>query len=155
MILQATQQDLPELMALYRSLIGTPGCIWSTEYPFLELAEEDVERGYVFVMRMGGRLIATITVETPEDIADLDWTSKRPCELARLGVAQEYQGQGLGATMLQFALYKAMERGHDGAILLVNPAHEAAVALYRKHGFARCGDLFMYERNWDRYELCF
>lgn len=155
-ILQASIADVPEVMAFYRSLIGTPGCIWNEMYPFTELAEQDAAQGALFILRDTDRLIASITVEAPEeDFAALDWTVRNPCELARLGVAVDYQGQGIGNLMLQYALQVARERGFGGAILLVHHTLDAAISLYRKNGFVFCGSVFMYERDWDRYELDF
>jgi len=57
--------------------------------------------------------------------------------LGRLAVDSEYQGQGIGAGLLQDAIYRALNVAQDiGArILLCHAIDENARKFYLKHGF--------------------
>lgn len=47
---KASATDQAEILALYRSLIGQPGCTWCEEYPDEEIVAEDQ-----LVLRKGKR----------------------------------------------------------------------------------------------------
>ena len=40
---KAVKEDLPLVLQLYKSVIGTPGCVWDEEYPNEETLKEDFE----------------------------------------------------------------------------------------------------------------
>lgn len=64
-----------------------------------------------------------------------------PCVLlARLGVDQSVQGEGLGAEMLESAMRKAVELSDNGLpmkAMLVHAVNEKAAEFYRHHGFEK------------------
>jgi putative acetyltransferase len=47
----------------------------------------------------------------------------------------EYQGQGLGRSMMEDALKRAVELGYKEMILETNTLLDKAIRLYRKYGF--------------------
>ncbi len=62
--------------------------------------------------------------------------------LARLAVAREEHGQGLGALLLAEALRKALAAGEAAAVRLVvvDAVDEAAAVFYERHGFVRASE---------------
>jgi putative acetyltransferase len=71
------------------------------------------------------------------------------CELRKMYLLTEYQGQGLGKLMMEDALKKAKELGYRQIVLESNKLLEKALNLYRKYGFAEyIPDLIL-----DRYDV--
>ena len=62
-----------------------------------------------------------------------------PAKLWRLYTASEYQGQGVGATLLAHLVEIARERGAQTLWLTVNTGNTGAVRFYGLHGFAPTG----------------
>jgi len=62
--------------------------------------------------------------------------------MARLAVAKERQGQGLGALLLADALRRAFNSGGTvgSSMVVVDALDEAAAGFYAAHGFVRLPD---------------
>lgn len=60
-------------------------------------------------------------------------------ELLDIGIVAAYQGQGLGSELLRQMFEFARGLGVERMLLEVRPSNDAALALYRKHGFAEIG----------------
>jgi L-amino acid N-acyltransferase YncA len=56
-----------------------------------------------------------------------------------MAVAHAWRGRGVGSALLRAAVELARERGLHKLSLSVFPHNEAAIALYRKHGFVEEG----------------
>lgn len=152
----ATPQDLPEVMALYRSLVGTPGCTWDAEYPGEEMVAADIDAQELYLLRQpGGAIVAAAFAGTNDELAALPWRAAHPCDLARVGVLQSWQNRGLAAALLRQLLPAMQQKGFDGARLLVSRHNPAAIALYEKTGFHLCGEVTMYGIDFLCYELLF
>ena len=39
---KAGMEQAEEVMSIYRSLVGSPGCTWSEKYPVMEDVERDI-----------------------------------------------------------------------------------------------------------------
>jgi diamine N-acetyltransferase len=63
----------------------------------------------------------------------------RPVEIARLYVAREYLGRGLGPALMEACLDEARRGGYGTVFLGVWERNERAKAFYRKCGFAVVG----------------
>jgi len=74
--------------------------------------------------------------------------------IATLGMAVErsWRGRGIGSALLAAALRWARSAGVEKVTLEVYPSNEAAVALYRKFGFAEEGRLERQSRKSYGYE---
>ena len=59
--------------------------------------------------------------------------------LLTIGVAENHQGQGFGARMLQQAMLVARQANAKNLLLEVRPSNEKALALYRQFGFRQIG----------------
>ncbi|HXF07943.1 MAG TPA: ribosomal protein S18-alanine N-acetyltransferase [Candidatus Acidoferrales bacterium] len=60
--------------------------------------------------------------------------------ILNLCVDPSYQGMGLGGRLLRCMMALAARRGIEDVLLEVRPSNEAALALYRRHGFVRIGE---------------
>lgn len=64
--------------------------------------------------------------------------------MARIGVGPSFQKQGIRTVILKNIISTAKEKGYDGIRMLVSKTNTAALALYGKNGFERCGEVFSY-----------
>lgn len=153
--LPATRDDIPQIVELYHSLVGTPGCTWSMDYPSKLTAECDLESNSLFVLKQGCKIIAVASVGDFNELGHLQWVLERPCELARIGVTSTIQKQGIGTVILQHIIRTAKEKGFDGIRMLVSKTNPSALALYDKNGFDRCGEVVMYGIDFYCYQMKF
>lgn len=68
-------------------------------------------------------------------------------EVLTIGIAVQYQRQGVGGALLGGMLARAQARKMQRAFLEVRPSNAAAVALYRRLGFAEIGRRRGYYRD--------
>lgn len=61
----------------------------------------------------------------------------KTCELRKMYLLNNYQGQGLGKLMMEDALKKARELGYSEIVLETNKLLDKAISLYGKYGFAQ------------------
>ena len=155
----ASLGDVAEIMALYRSLFGTPGCMWDENYPSTEITEHDIGMGSLYVLRDGGRIIATASVGDnieDDDVMDsFEWQGKNNCDLARIGVLPELHGRGIGTQIVAHASQAAKARGFDGMRLFVVHDNYAALAMYSKYNFINHGIVTAYDHRFHRCEILF
>ncbi|NLT58660.1 MAG: GNAT family N-acetyltransferase [Clostridiales bacterium] len=133
----AGEGDAAEVLALYRSLIGTPGCTWDLDYPDGETVLRDIAEGSLYLLRQGDRIVSAAAAGQSDELAALDWRAKNPCDLARIGVLADCQRRGVGTRMLRSVVEAVRARGFDGIRILVARDNARALALYDKNGFCR------------------
>lgn len=153
----ASAEDIPSLLALYRSLVGTPGCAWNDAYPGRENILEDLARQALYCLcAPDGTIVAAASAGQDDELQGLCWSPEIQsfCDLSRVAVRPELQNQGLGGLLLRHVMQDARQRGFDGMRMLVSSGNPAAVALYEKAAFSRCGqverygiDFYCYERK--------
>ena len=155
----ATLADIPEILALYRSLFGTPGCMWDEHYPNAEITEHDINSGSVYVLRDGDKIIATASVgddiEDDDFLDSFEWRGKNNCDLARIGVLPEMHGRGIGTHIVGCAIEAARAKGFDGLRLFVVHDNHAALAMYSKYNFVNHGIVTAYDYPFHRCEILF
>ena len=141
----AQEADAPAVFALYRGMIGTPGCTWSDAYPTLELIQSDICSQSLYILKDSqGRIAAAAAAGCERELEDLPWNMENPCELARVAVSLPLQNQGVGSYLLQQILIAVQARGFGGICMLVSKSHPHALRLYEKNGFVRCGEVTRY-----------
>jgi len=151
----ATPADADEVLNLYHSLIGSPGCTWSYAYPAAENVTKDMGNQALWVLRIGGELAGAVTIGPAGDVGLLGWEPQHPAELARLAVSPVFQDRGLASLLIEHALATARQGDFDGAVLLVSPPHAQARHLYEKFGFRPDGEVFGWDHMWVRYQQSF
>lgn len=150
---RAEVPDTSAIFALYRSLVGSPYCAWTSDYPAVAHVHEDIEHQALYVVRDGISIIAAGTIDHLEEHDPLqNWYGKNPCDLLRFGVARAYQGQGVGMFFLNALSDEAYKKNHDALRILVSITNFPAVALYRKIGAMYHGDTVAYAIHWHCFE---
>ena len=154
-IMNATEEDRSELMALYRAQVGRDYCSWSEEYPSNETIDFDLSRDALFVMKMNGRITAAVSLEEDEDVDNLDcWDESLAPEgeIARIAVLPGEQGKGLGRIMIRYGMDELKRRGYRGIHMLVNRHNVKAIRCYAVFGFRTVGECRMYDQDFLCYE---
>ena len=152
----ANYNEIPEIVSIYHSLIGTPGCTWSLDYPNEETAEDDIKNNWLYTLKMNDKIIAVASAGKFDDWEHLmQWKPKNPCELARIGVNPAFQKQGIGTIILQYVIKEMKEQGFGGMRFIVSKTNPAALALYDKNGFERCGEAIIFDIDWFCYQMVF
>ena len=153
----ARPEDGAAVLALYRSLLGTPGTTWNEYYPGPEEVTADTARGSLWCAwgEDGSLLAAASLGDDDPDIRDLScWTpAAKSCELSRVGVRRDLHGQGMGEAFTRRLLEEAKAQGRETVRLLVSRDNPAAARLYQKLGFRTCGETRMYQVDWLCQEL--
>ena len=72
----ASKEDTDTILELYHSVLDTPYCRWSLEYPRMEDIEDDLSREGLFCLKEQGEIIAVISIDKDDDVAALSCWSK-------------------------------------------------------------------------------
>lgn len=91
--------------------------------------------GWFQVVENGEKIIGSVGVYKISD---------KECELRKMYLYPEYQGQGIGSTLMRNALEKAKLLGYKYITLQTNSVLNKALPLYKKYGFV----------NDDTLEVC-
>jgi ribosomal protein S18 acetylase RimI-like enzyme len=151
----ANCDEISEITNIYHSLIGTPGCTWDLDYPSRETAEYDVNNGFLYILKDGEKIIAVASAGNFDELGDLQWKLQNPCELARIGVMPTMQKQGIGSILLKYLIQAMADKGYDGMRFTAYKNNHAALALYDKNGFEKCGEVFRFDRENCCYQMKF
>lgn len=150
------ESERETVLAIYHSMIGTPGCTWTFEYPDHREIASDLARESLYCMRNSeGKILGLISVDEDEAVARLPFWSreaKKPAELARLAVIQEYQNLGLARRLILSTMKILKQQGVDTVRYLVSPGNKRALSSYAKLDFKYRGKTFLYEQEWFLYE---
>ena len=136
-IMNATEEDKDELLALYHAMIGGP-CEWSETYPDENTIAFDLKNEDLFVMKNdAGEIIATISIDHDDAVESL----------SRLCVRKDMQGQGIAKQMMNYAGDVLKNRGMKGIHILVREGHVVALSTYAKIGFRTVGECDLFDKH--------
>jgi len=164
---KATCADLDCLERLYEELndylaahVNYPG--WQKGwYPVRWCAEEGIAENTLYVSRLDGRIAGTMILNQKRDPAygQVTWAVTPPVLVVHtLAVHPDFLGQGIGRTLMEFAIDCAKQQGLPAIHLDTYEKNIPAQRLYERLGFQFRGkvDLGFAElgREWyDAYEL--
>lgn len=118
-----SEEDLEKLAELERESFSDPwniellGSMQRSPYDIVQLAQEEGEiAGYLNLRILG-----------------------EEAELLRIAVRSDRRKSGLASTLLEEGLLLCRERGVRRIFLEVRESNEAAIRLYQKYGFSKCG----------------
>jgi ribosomal protein S18 acetylase RimI-like enzyme len=151
----ATQDDASRILNFYHNLVGTPGCTWNLNYPNEEIVNQDIMNKSLYLLKENNEIISVASAGFSDELQELKWLSKNPCDLARIGVLPSKQNQGIGSLMLNKVIDAVKERGFDGIRMIVSKNNPPALALYNKNGFTQSGETNMYNIEFYCYEMVF
>ncbi|WP_336776952.1 GNAT family N-acetyltransferase [Paenibacillus sp. MMO-58] len=146
-IVSLTKSDLKSLVQLYRDVsaaLRREGIHqWDRFYPNRFVIGSDVKRGTAFGLHEGGRVIGAVVVDGRQSgkYKGLPWKDQSgdsAC-IHRLAVHPEWQGKGIGRTLLQYAELEARCKGCTSIRLDVFTGNPGAVGMYQRAGYAEVG----------------
>lgn len=150
----AQKEDLPQVLKLYRSVIGQKGCTWDVSYPSEENLQEDFHAHCLYVHYKSRKMIGAASIVPTNELDDLDcWQFKEnPREIARIVIAPEYQGKGYGKHLVKKMCLKLESMGCQAIHILVAKENHHALNLYRNTGFKNKGECSRYGHEYYAYE---
>jgi N-acetylglutamate synthase-like GNAT family acetyltransferase len=108
---------------------------WITRYFQLEDMDHKLAANPHKVIDDGGYIFSLISNNEVIGVCALFNEGNDVYELARMAVSPKHQGKGFGDKLINACLSKAREIKANKIYLVSNTRLEAAIALYKKHGF--------------------
>lgn len=109
--------------------------LWITETFALEEADRQLASDPYQIVREGGHILSLVEDGEVVGVCALLRESLTCFQLARMAVEPSQRGKGYGDILIQAAIAQARQRGAESIYLLSNTVLQAAISLYRKHGF--------------------
>lgn len=138
LIESATLDDLPQLADLLYDLFSQEADFIPNrdkQIRGLRLILEQPNRGRIFVLRNGTRIIGMINLLITISTAEGGFV----LILEDLVIHRDHRGQGFGARLLKHALEYAKQKGFFRVTLLTDKLENKARAFYERHGFQQSG----------------
>ncbi len=119
---------IPEFVQLNRQWIKHYFVVEPMDLKQLEQPYESIlaPGGEIFFVRDDGRPVGTCAMVPHGD---------NSFELAKMAVSPPMRGRGIGDMLMAVAIAWAKSKGATSITLLSNTVLEAAISLYKKHGF--------------------
>ena len=133
----ARKDELPQIMQMYRSVIGKPGCNWSISYPNEATLHEDFQSGNLYVLCKGNKIVGAGSIVPKNELNDLEcWRyTENAREIARIVIKPEFQSKGYGKHLARRLCVRLRKSGAQAVHLLVSTENYHAIRLYRNIGF--------------------
>ena len=150
----ARKDDLPEILKMYRSVIGKNGCNWTVAYPNEATLQEDFQSGNLYVLWRGSKMIGAGSIVPKNELDDLNcWNyHKNVAEIARIVIKPEYQSKGFGKHLVKKLCYKLNEKSYNAVHILVSTKNHHALNLYRETKFYCKGEFQRYDHSYYAFE---
>lgn len=151
---KATKEELPQILKLYRSVIGKPGCTWNVFYPNEDTLHEDFSTGNLYVLQKGKKMIGAGSVVPENELDALTlWHYKENAgEIARIVIDPKYQGKKFGKHLVKKLCLILERQGCQAVHLLAAVENNHAKNLYRNAGFSCKDKCHMYDHDYYAYE---
>lgn len=146
----ALPEDIPALLCLCRAAALSPGSTWNNDYPNEEILAEDIRYGALFKIIGDDVCIGLFSLGMTGELDMLSdaGDGARPFDFARFGIHPAYQGMGLGNKALSLATAYCHEKNCTAIRLLVRPGNPSAVAVYKKAGFEKIRQVFLWNHDY-------
>lgn len=122
---------------------------WQNGTPNLETLQEDMRRGYSYVLEENGRIIGTACIieESDPDYLSISggaWLNDEPYVVVhRIAVTSSCKGKGYASELLAFAGEKAEENGWRNLRIDTHEKNRSMRRLLEKNGFSMCGNVIV------------
>ena len=112
---------------------------WIEEY--FEMEQEDLnilQNPEDYVIKKGGEVFFAILENRVVGTAAMVLTTMGVYELAKMAVNKDYQGMGIGRSLIQRSIKFALDENAREIFLITNDALKPALNLYHSSGFVLC-----------------
>jgi GNAT superfamily N-acetyltransferase len=111
---------------------------WITRYFAIEDSDRTaLDAPQTSILDRGGHILVALADDTVVGVCALTKMDAHTYELAKMAVAEEVRGQGIGSLLGHAALDRAREAGATRVYLESNTRLKPAIELYRKLGFRK------------------
>lgn len=147
---KAEERDIPHIWEILQSAIKRrkkDGSLqWQDGYPNLQTVNEDVEKGYNYVLTLNDEVIATVAAifneEPTYEVIDGTWLSLGEFMVFhRLAISEKALGKGYIKKMFAFLEELALENHTFSIKADTNFDNPAMLALFEKCGYTYCGEI--------------
>lgn len=154
MIEVACEEDIENIMELVNECIedleSKEIYQWNDYYPTINHITESIQDKTLYLFKDNEDCLGMVSVtdKQPTEYEKLNWTSKdnRITVITKLAVNPEYQKQGIGQILLNFA--EDLATNNSSSIRLdVFSKNQRAINLYKKNGYKRVGIICFPERQ--------
>lgn len=124
---EASERDIPRLLALYASAdetAGLPGCVPPGKGDHKNWLTTALRRGFNFIAEEEGRLVAHLVLIRIGDAAKMS-----------IFVHPDFRRRGIGTSLLRIAIEQAKDMGVRHTWLALHPEDSALQANLREFGF--------------------
>lgn len=131
----------------YFSRNGIPQ--WQKGTPNAETLQEDMQRGYSYVLEEDGEVIGTACIIEENDsdylqISDGAWLNDEPyIVIHRIAVRSSCKGRGTASQLLSFAEKRLQERGWRNIRIDTHEKNRSMRRFLAKNGFVQCGSVIV------------
>ena len=127
LISNMSEEDLPYVLDIETKCFSRP---WTEKMFLFELERNKVSRVYTAKLEEKSNLVCGYICI---------WLFPGEAQIINLAVNPEYQGQGIGKQLIEFALDKIACERIDEVFLEVRASNMPALTLYEKAGFLKIG----------------
>lgn len=151
---KATEADGAAVLEMYRSAIGSEGCVWDENYPTDREISADLAAGTLYVLDLGGELAGAVSILPENELDELDFWQETDsfCEIARVVISAKFRGKGLSSVMVGKLADLLKAQGVRSIHLLVAQDNFIARRTYKSLGFQFCGNCFMFGHDYTAAE---
>ena len=140
-IRDATEQDLPSLLAIHNEAVRTTTAIWDEDEVDL-----DDRREWLHGRRAGGFpvLVAEVDGEVAGYSSYGPWRPKsgyRHSVENSLYVLSRFQGRGLASALIDVLIARSRSDGHHRMVAMIESANTLSIALHERRGFVVRGQM--------------
>jgi GNAT superfamily N-acetyltransferase len=157
----ASADDLPQLMALLRTVVplmrAAGNLQWDDAYPNEQVFLRDIELGQLWVAEIDGAVagVAAITTDQEQEYAQVGWDIGEPAIVVhRIAVDPAHRGAGIAGALMQQAETLARSRGILVLRVDTNTENAATQRLFPKLGYTLAGEIGLSFRPGLRF-LCY
>lgn len=147
---KGTTKDIPEIWKILQQSIerrkNDGSTQWQDGYPNLSTVENDIKKGYNYVLTLNGKIIATAALifndEPTYDVIDGAWlTTGDFLVVHRVGVSNEAAGKGFATKFFQ--IFENFAKGNEVYSIKVDTNFDnlAMLKILEKLGYAYCGEI--------------
>ena len=150
-IRKAKIEELDEIFAIYKSLLGFEGCLWNEYYPSIDDIRKDIELDTMYILKLEDKIIASAHAGIDKELFKLDFFSKdvkKPRDLARVAVSKEYQKQGFARKLIKYIEDELKKQDVDYMFLTVGKSNFKACNLYKSIGYEIKGEKTEFDIDW-------
>lgn len=144
---KAVQNDIDIVVGMYRSAIGLNYSHWTENYPTRKNAVQDFKNGNLYVFEDNNIIIGACSVESEsvfENAECLKINDGTHCEISRIVISPEYQGNGYARIMVAKLISVLAEKGFKYVHLFVVKRNIPAVETYKSLNFDFSGEYSMF-----------